>query len=83
VDDVSREDALVYLKGRGVSDRNANNIYRFAGGRIGLLSHVATSVADMGIDCEGQLAMSSAAYSTLLMQSQAAPGLVPRRTISD
>jgi hypothetical protein len=71
VDDVSREDALAYLKGRGVSGADAASIYRVAGGRIGLLSHIATSVADMGIDCEGDLLIEIApvpdTHSTLTM----------------
>ena len=57
VDDVGREEALAYLGGRGVSDADAVSIYRVAGGRIGLLSHLATSVADMGIGCEGRSAL--------------------------
>lgn len=49
----SEQEALTYLIGRGVGNTDAAKVYSVAGGRIGLLSHLATSIADMGIACEG------------------------------
>lgn len=40
--------------GRGVSEKDSAAVYSVAGGRIGLLSLVATSIADMGIGCQGE-----------------------------
>lgn len=38
-----------------MAGKDASKIYSIAGGRIGLLSHLATSIADMGIECEGRV----------------------------
>lgn len=69
VDDVSRDDAMAYLAGRGLGESDAASIYRIAGGSIGLLSHLATSVADMGIDCKGRKDCIAVAGQLLILLS--------------
>ena len=50
---VSETEARAYLRGRGLSGADISKVVAIAGLRIGMLSHAATSISDLGVDVDG------------------------------